>query len=157
MNSESSPKKIAILDDYQNVALKMADWSGLAGRADITVSGLSGSGDQPGQSNSSLAQKNSDRFEGLHTRKFVPILVYEKVPGIKSLGCLFGLKLHDSRSHRDLAIKFFAERFSNRFEREARALAPLNDPSICMVECESRQGLRPLDETLRIIRQIATV
>ena len=75
MNSESSPKKIAILDDYQNVALKMADWSGLAGRADITVSGLSGSGDQPGQSKSSSAEKNSDRFEGLHTPKFVRIVV----------------------------------------------------------------------------------
>src|ERR1700730_4368103 len=29
--------KIAILDDYQNVALKMADWSALAERAEITV------------------------------------------------------------------------------------------------------------------------
>jgi phosphoglycerate dehydrogenase-like enzyme len=29
--------KIAILDDYQDVALKMADWSALSGRADITV------------------------------------------------------------------------------------------------------------------------
>jgi phosphoglycerate dehydrogenase-like enzyme len=29
--------KIAILDDYQNVALRMADWSGLAKRTDITV------------------------------------------------------------------------------------------------------------------------
>lgn len=29
--------KIAVLDDYQNVALKMADWSALAKRADITV------------------------------------------------------------------------------------------------------------------------
>ena len=29
--------KIAILDDYQNVALIMADWSALAGRAEITV------------------------------------------------------------------------------------------------------------------------
>jgi phosphoglycerate dehydrogenase-like enzyme len=29
--------KIAVLDDYQNVALEMADWSPLAGRADITV------------------------------------------------------------------------------------------------------------------------
>jgi phosphoglycerate dehydrogenase-like enzyme len=29
--------RIAILDDYQNVALKMADWSALAARADITV------------------------------------------------------------------------------------------------------------------------
>ena len=29
--------RIAILDDYQNVALKMADWSPLAGRVEITV------------------------------------------------------------------------------------------------------------------------
>jgi phosphoglycerate dehydrogenase-like enzyme len=29
--------KIAILDDYQNVALKMADWSSVADRAEITV------------------------------------------------------------------------------------------------------------------------
>jgi hypothetical protein len=29
--------KIAILDDYQNVALKMADWTALAVRAEITV------------------------------------------------------------------------------------------------------------------------
>jgi phosphoglycerate dehydrogenase-like enzyme len=37
MNSERNPIKIAILDDYQNVALKMADWSALATRADIAV------------------------------------------------------------------------------------------------------------------------
>jgi len=37
MNSEKSPIRIAILDDYQNVALKMADWSALATRADIVV------------------------------------------------------------------------------------------------------------------------
>ena len=29
--------KIAILDDYQNVALSIADWSAVAKRADITV------------------------------------------------------------------------------------------------------------------------
>ena len=29
--------KIAILDDYQNVALKMTDWSALSGRAEISV------------------------------------------------------------------------------------------------------------------------
>ncbi len=29
--------RIAVLDDYQNVALEMADWSPLAGRAEITV------------------------------------------------------------------------------------------------------------------------
>ena len=31
------PIKVAILDDYQNVALSMADWSPLDNRADITV------------------------------------------------------------------------------------------------------------------------
>src|ERR1700722_18841092 len=29
--------RVAILDDYQNVSLEMADWSPLAGRAEITV------------------------------------------------------------------------------------------------------------------------
>jgi hypothetical protein len=29
--------KIAILDDHQNVALKMADWATLSGRAEITT------------------------------------------------------------------------------------------------------------------------
>ncbi|WP_395665677.1 D-2-hydroxyacid dehydrogenase family protein [Methylocella sp.] len=31
------PLKLAILDDYQNVALAMADWSRLKGRAEVTV------------------------------------------------------------------------------------------------------------------------
>ncbi|HZS22125.1 MAG TPA: NAD(P)-dependent oxidoreductase, partial [Pseudonocardiaceae bacterium] len=31
--------KVAILDDYQNVALSMADWSDVASRAEITVFG----------------------------------------------------------------------------------------------------------------------
>ena len=29
--------RVAILDDYQNVALSMADWSDVAARAEITV------------------------------------------------------------------------------------------------------------------------
>ena len=29
--------KVAILDDYQNVALKLADWSGVRRRAEISV------------------------------------------------------------------------------------------------------------------------
>jgi phosphoglycerate dehydrogenase-like enzyme len=37
MTSAESVVKVAILDDYQNVALQMADWSPLAGRATITV------------------------------------------------------------------------------------------------------------------------
>jgi hypothetical protein len=36
--------KIAILDDYQNVALQMADWSALSGRAEEGWSCLSGNG-----------------------------------------------------------------------------------------------------------------
>ena len=37
MSSISGPVSIAVLDDYQNVALEMADWSSLDGRATITV------------------------------------------------------------------------------------------------------------------------
>ncbi|KQV36982.1 D-2-hydroxyacid dehydrogenase family protein [Rhizobium sp. Root1204] len=37
MTSNQAVKKIAILDDYQGVALEMADWSVLDGRAEITV------------------------------------------------------------------------------------------------------------------------
>jgi phosphoglycerate dehydrogenase-like enzyme len=37
MSSVDGPVKIAILDDYQNVALEMGDWSRLDGRAAITV------------------------------------------------------------------------------------------------------------------------
>jgi hypothetical protein len=33
--------RIAILDDYQNASLEMADWSPLAGRAVITVATVS--------------------------------------------------------------------------------------------------------------------
>ncbi|MGB8839861.1 MAG: D-2-hydroxyacid dehydrogenase family protein [Aliidongia sp.] len=37
MTSTTSTIKIAILDDYQGVAMKLADWSPLTGRAEITV------------------------------------------------------------------------------------------------------------------------
>jgi len=37
MPASSEPVKVAVLDDYQNVALSMADWSVLDGRALITV------------------------------------------------------------------------------------------------------------------------
>src|SRR5262245_17526077 len=92
------------------------------------------------------------------TRKDAPgasVGSYETTGHLGSGGRRDGRCAHDSRSHRDVAIKFSAERFSNRFEREARGVAPLNDARLRMVECESRQGLRPLDESLRIIRQIA--
>ncbi len=33
----AAPVRIAVLDDYQGVALQMADWSALDGRAVVTV------------------------------------------------------------------------------------------------------------------------
>jgi len=77
-------------------------------------------------------------------------------------------KAHDPRLRRDVAIKVSAARFSERFEREARAIAALNHPNICtlydigpdylvmeLVEGSSPQGPLPLDEALRIAGQVA--
>ena len=97
--------------------------------------------------------------------------------GAGGMGVVY--RAHDSRLGRDVAIKVSAERFTERFEREARAVAALNHPNICtlhdigpdylvmeLVEGDtlaellaqrprSSPGL-PLDETLRIARQIAS-
>ena len=37
MNTSLDSVDVAVLDDYQNVALKLADWSVLTGRAEITT------------------------------------------------------------------------------------------------------------------------
>src|ERR1039457_4045834 len=42
-------------------------------------------------------------------------------------------KAHDSRLKRDVAIKVSAAQFSERFEREAQAIAALNHPNICQL------------------------
>jgi len=77
-------------------------------------------------------------------------------------------RARDPRLNRDVAIKVSQERFSDRFEREARAVAALNHPNICtlydvgpdylvmeFIEGESPKGPLPLEEALRIARQIA--
>jgi Tol biopolymer transport system component len=77
-------------------------------------------------------------------------------------------RAHDRRTGRDVAIKVSAERFNDRFDREVRAVAALNHPNICTlfdvgpnflvmeyVEGESPKGPMPLDEALRIAKQIA--
>ena len=40
-------------------------------------------------------------------------------------------KAHDTVMDRDVAIKVSAQQFTDRFEREARAIAALNHPNIC--------------------------
>jgi len=72
------------------------------------------------------------------------------------------------RLGRDVAIKFSKEQFTERFEREARAVASLNHPNICTlfdvgpnylvmeyIEGESPKGPLPVEEALRIAGQIA--
>src|SRR5690242_20132254 len=73
----------------------------------------------------------------------------------------------DTRLARTVAIKVLNNRFSNRFEGEARAIAALNHPHICtlydvgpdylvMEYVEGKPLAGPLDveETLRLAKQI---
>jgi TolB-like protein/Tfp pilus assembly protein PilF/predicted Ser/Thr protein kinase len=77
-------------------------------------------------------------------------------------------KAHDPRLGRDVAIKVTAQQFSDRFEREARAIAALNHSNICQVydigpnylvmefiEGTALAGPVPLDVALRHAVQIA--
>src|ERR1700683_2653929 len=82
-------------------------------------------------------------------------------------------KARDPRLGRDVAIKVSAQQFTDRFEREARAIAALNHPNICtlfdvgpnylvmeLIEGPTladriAQGPIPLEEALAIARQIA--
>jgi serine/threonine protein kinase len=82
-------------------------------------------------------------------------------------------KARDPRLGRDVAIKVAAQQFTDRFEREARAIAALNHPNVCtlhdigpnylvmeLVEGPTlaermAEGAIPLDEALRIAKQIA--
>src|SRR4030095_3685248 len=93
---------------------------------------------------------------------------YEIVAAIGRGGMGEVYRARDTRLNRDVAIKLSAERFSERFDREARAVAALNHPNICtlhdvgpnylvmeLVEGESPHGPLPLDVALSYARQIA--
>jgi serine/threonine protein kinase len=98
---------------------------------------------------------------------------YEIVGTIGAGGMGEVYRARDSRLGRDVAIKVSAEHFSDRFEREARAIAALNHPHICtlhdvgpnylvmeLVEGPTLadridRGPIAVDETLRIARQMA--
>src|SRR6266436_3172872 len=77
-------------------------------------------------------------------------------------------RARDPRLGRDVAIKVSAQQFTERFEREARAVAALNHPNICtlydvgpnylvmeFVEGEAPKGPMPLEEALRFASQVA--
>jgi serine/threonine protein kinase len=93
---------------------------------------------------------------------------YQIVSFIAAGGMGAVYRARDPRMGRDVAIKVAAERFSERFSREVHAVAALNHPNIChlydvgpnylvmeLVEGESPRGPLPLEEALRIARQIA--
>jgi len=98
---------------------------------------------------------------------------YEIVAPIGKGGMGEVYRAHDTRLKRDVAIKVSAERFTERFEHEARAIAALNHPNIChlydvgpnylvmeMVEGPTladriKEGAIPLEEALAIARQVA--
>src|SRR5690242_13741888 len=57
--------------------------------------------------------------------------VYEIVAPIGAGGMGEVYRARDPRVGRDVAIKISGERFTERFDREARAVAALNHPHIC--------------------------
>src|SRR6266404_2795788 len=76
-------------------------------------------------------------------------------------------KARDTRLDRIVAIKVSREKFSERFEREARAVAALNHPHICTlydvgpnylvmeyIEGQPLKGPLPLDQTLKYAGQV---
>src|ERR1700675_4236841 len=58
---------------------------------------------------------------------------YESLAPLGAGGMGEVYRAHDSRLGRDVAIKVSAAQFSERFEREAKAIASLNHPNICQI------------------------
>ncbi len=92
---------------------------------------------------------------------------YEIVAPLGTGGMGEVYRAHDPRLNRDVAIKVSAAQFSQRFEREAKAIAALNHPHICQIydvgptylvmefiEGAPLHGPLPLDQAVRYAVQI---
>src|SRR6202171_1686127 len=93
---------------------------------------------------------------------------YEILASIGAGGMGAVYKARDTRLDRTVAVKVGVEQFSERFEREAHAIAALNHPNICTLhdvgpnylvmeylEGQPLKGPLPLDQALRLAIQIA--
>src|ERR1700724_1618056 len=78
-------------------------------------------------------------------------------------------RARDPRLNRDVAIKVSTAQFSERFEREAQAIAALNHPNICQIydvgpnylvmeyiEGTPLKGPLPVEKTLEYAGQVAS-
>src|ERR1700680_239443 len=92
---------------------------------------------------------------------------YEILAPIGKGGMAEVYKARDPRLKRDVAIKVSTAQFSERFEREAQAIAALNHPNICQlydvgpnylvmefIDGTPLKGPLPLDQTLKYAAQI---
>src|SRR5580704_11369219 len=92
---------------------------------------------------------------------------YEILASIGAGGMGQVYRAHDSRLNRDVAIKVSAAQFSERFERDAKAIAALNHSNICqvydvgsnylvmeLIEGTPLRGPLVLDQALRYAAQI---
>jgi eukaryotic-like serine/threonine-protein kinase len=92
---------------------------------------------------------------------------YEILASIGAGGMGEVYKARDTRLDRVVALKIAKSEFSERFDREARAVAALNHPHICQlydvgpnylvmehVEGEEIKGPLPMDQTLKCAAQI---
>ena len=98
--------------------------------------------------------------------KLGPYEILERI-GAGGMGEVY--RARDPRLNRDVAIKVSVERFTERFEREARLVASLNHPNIChiydvgpnylvmeLVEGNPPKGPLPLETALSYAHQIAS-
>jgi serine/threonine protein kinase/Tol biopolymer transport system component len=85
--------------------------------------------------------------------------------GVGGMGEVYTAR--DTRLHRTVAVKVSADQFSERFEREARAVAALNHPHICtlhdigpnylvmeFIDGQALKGPLPLPQALKYAAQI---